>query len=109
MTFLLFYGEVEDRRENSADDHPEQLEPIKERNPPQVGLGSIIERRPESDCKLDDEEQIPPTPSAAFFFCSVHADPKCVSLGRESYARVDTHVEKGLRHRGRTPAAIPRN
>src|SRR5271170_4496903 len=59
----LFGGlKIDDGREHGADDHPEQLEPIEERNPREVGLGFIVNGRPQGNGKLHHEEQVPPAP-----------------------------------------------
>jgi len=95
LDFLFFYGEIDHGREYGADDHPEQLEPVKERDAEQVGLGLVIERRPESDGKLDNEKQVPPAPTTAFFFCGIHREAASfLCLGARSYAPRRGHVEK---------------
>src|SRR5579863_359123 len=62
---LVVGGEVDDGRENGADDNPQELEPVKEGDAHQGGLDSVVQGRPERHDKLDHEEQIPPAPGAA--------------------------------------------
>src|SRR5579863_5584091 len=52
--------EVDDRGENRADDHPEHLVPVEERDTRPVRLGLVVEGRPKHDDELHDEEQVPP-------------------------------------------------
>src|SRR6516162_6288176 len=61
-----FGNEINDRREHGADDHPEHLVPVEKWNPGPGWLDCVVERRPHHRDELDDEEQIPPTPTGAF-------------------------------------------
>src|ERR1700726_3424494 len=72
---LVVGGEVDNGREHGADDHPQELEPVKEGDAHQGGLDSVVQGRPERHGKLDHEEQIPPAPGAAFSGFTVHCDP----------------------------------
>ena len=58
-------GEVDDGGEARADDHPEQLVPIKEGDAVPLRLDLIVERGPEHRDGLHDEQQVPPAPLAA--------------------------------------------
>src|SRR5438874_8735347 len=60
-----FGGEVDDGGEARADDHPEQLVPIKEGDAVPLRLDLIVERGPEHRDGLHDEQQVPPAPLAA--------------------------------------------
>src|SRR5215831_16443772 len=80
--FLRFYcfsacasflrREIDDRRQDGADDHPGELVPVEERNARQRGLELVVERRPEDRDELDEEEQVPPAPSGASFAVVSH-------------------------------------
>src|ERR1700678_2925779 len=106
----FFDGEVDDRSEHRADDDPQKLEPVKERDPNQGGLDSIVKGRPESDGKLDDEEQVPPAPSAPLLLCTDHAEnlPGQSVRGGRSYAPWHWRVDllRAGSH-GRQPAMRP--
>src|SRR5579863_3767173 len=71
---LVVGGEVDDGRENGADDNPQELEPVKEGDAHQGGLDSVVQGRPERHDKLDHKEQVPPAPGAALFGFTVHCD-----------------------------------
>src|SRR5262249_3183135 len=55
--------EIDDRRQNGADNHPSKLVPVEERETGEGGLHRVIEGRPKNGDELDHEEQVPPAPS----------------------------------------------
>src|SRR5262249_1723122 len=59
--------EIDDRRENSSDDHPKELVPVEERDPRPRRLHPVVEGRPEHRDELDRKEQIPPAPARPVF------------------------------------------
>src|ERR1700686_1394933 len=71
--WLFADGKINDGGENRADDHPKQLKPVEERHAHERGLESIVEGGPQGNRELDDEEQVPPAPSAALLVCIDHA------------------------------------
>src|SRR5271168_4581263 len=71
---LLFHGEIDHGREHGADDHPRQLKPVEKWHADEGWLRLVVEGRPQGHGKLDDKQQIPPAPAAAFFFCAVHSE-----------------------------------
>src|SRR5262245_17604225 len=48
-------GEIDDGRQNGADDHPQELIPVEERHAEERWLGSVVEGRPQHGDELDDE------------------------------------------------------
>src|SRR5262249_25354478 len=56
-------GEIDDRGQNGADDHPGELVPVEEGDAGEGGLEPVVERRPQDRDELDEEEQVPPAPS----------------------------------------------
>src|ERR1700733_8004161 len=81
-----FFGrEIDHRGEYRADEHPQELIPVKERHADPIRLGLVVERRPENDDELDHEEQIPPAPSVPFLLCIIHCRNSplpCTTIGR---------------------------
>src|ERR1700675_4218622 len=71
---LIVGGEVDNGRENGADDNPEELKPVKEGDAHQGGLEPVVQGWPERHEKLDDEKQIPPAPAATPSWFNVHCD-----------------------------------
>src|SRR5208337_1936669 len=66
-------GPIDHRGDRGAHDDPQQLEPVKERNAPPGRYNFVVEGWPEDDDDLDEEEQVPPAPTAASLVRAVHA------------------------------------
>jgi hypothetical protein len=58
-------GQINDRVQDRADDDPQELVPVKERNADERRLDLVVEGRPENRDELHEKEQIPPAPAAA--------------------------------------------
>src|ERR1700733_3935791 len=58
--------EIDHGGEHRAHQDPEKLKPVKEGDAEQRRFRLVIKRRPEDHEKLQDEEQVPPAPLAAF-------------------------------------------
>src|SRR5580700_10513549 len=65
-------GEVDNRRGDRADDHPQHLVPIKERHAYPVGLGTVVEGRPQNRDELHEKQQVPPAPATALALYITH-------------------------------------
>ena len=64
---LIPGGEVDDRGQDGADDHPGELVPIEEWHADKDRLSPVVEWRPQHRDELDNEEQVPPAPSTPPF------------------------------------------
>jgi hypothetical protein len=69
--------------QDGAEDDPEQLVPIEERQTDQRRFDPVVERRPENRDELNKKEQVPPAPSAALARLLVHPH-RCFSLDLRS-------------------------
>src|SRR5271169_6371053 len=72
---LVFGREIDDRGQDAADDHPEQLVPVEKRHADEGGINSVIGRHPEQKYELHHEEQIPPAPQRTLRALAVHFSP----------------------------------
>src|SRR4029079_6845906 len=59
---LVLGGEVDDRGQNGADDHPQELIPVEERHADQRRFGSVVEKPTQHGGELNHEQQVPPAP-----------------------------------------------
>src|SRR5882762_10228385 len=71
---LLLSGQIDHRRDYGADEDPQQRIPVEEWNAHPIGLGTVVEGRPEHGDELDEKQQVPPAPFAARSLCIVHRD-----------------------------------
>src|SRR6185312_12936908 len=95
---LRLGGEVDKRGQDRADDDPGQLIPIKERQAAQCRLHRVVEGRPNHRDELDDEQQVPPAPSAAPASQIIHNDcSSCVSRTRRQILPL-RHGGPGIQH-----------
>ena len=60
---LIFGRQINDRREDSAEDNPQQLIPVEEWHADPIGFGPVIEGWPENGDELDKKKEIPPAPT----------------------------------------------
>ena len=72
--FLGFRCEVNNGRQNCADDHPQKLVPVEEWNTAKGRFSPVEQWGPQNENVLDDEEQVPPAPRA-LIMRSVHLWP----------------------------------
>src|SRR5689334_9279879 len=83
---LRLGGEVDDRGQDRADDHPKKLIPVEERHAAKGRLYLVVEGRPDDRGELDDEQQVPPAPTILSAWPSVHGS----SLRRKAEQQVPT-------------------
>src|SRR5947209_16206835 len=77
MLFASVFGrKIHDRGERGADHYPKQLIPIEERHPNPIGLQFIVEGRPQYGDELDQQQQVPPTPSTPLLGRVIHGVPR---------------------------------
>src|ERR1700730_4883010 len=77
---LLLGGQIDHRRDYGADEDPQELIPVEERNAHPIRFGTVVEGRPQHGDELDEKQQVPPAPFAAHSLCIVHGESLLRSL-----------------------------
>src|SRR5262249_50042249 len=86
----VFGGEIDDRGEHGADQDPQELIPVEERDADPGGLDLVVERRPQRGDELDDEQQVPPAPATPLPLPVIHCDNliRSEDAGPDAYGHV---------------------